>query len=190
MSTAEQINDFWINDVGPKGWYQSTDQIDQDIRDRFMDDVIAAKQGDYNDWGCWPTASLALLILLDQFPRNLFRNDARSFSTDKKALCLAKKTIEKGFDWRTPEPERQFYYLPLMHSESLTDQDRCVRLLNSRMSGSGDGNIRHARVHREIIRKFGRFPYRNEALQRTTTPLEADFLKNDGYQEIMSTLSA
>lgn len=149
-----------------------------------------AVAGEFRDWGCDPVKSLALLILLDQFPRNMFRGTGRAFQSDRKALCIAKRAIDLGFDKRTPEPQRQFYYLPLMHSESLTDQERCVRLMKTRMPSAGEGNLLHAKVHREVIRKFGRFPYRNDALHRNTTTQEHAYLEAGGYADTVRQVQA
>lgn len=184
MDKARAIIEFWINEVGPSGWYQASEELDQTIRDRFLKDWELAKAGEFHLWGSCPEKSLALLILLDQFPRNMFRNDAKAFSTDKKAREVASHAIEHGYDLRTPEPERQFYYMPLMHSECLTHQERCVRLMKHRMPNAGDGNLLHAKAHRELIRKFGRFPYRNESLGRSSTANEQEFIDNGGYMQM------
>ncbi len=190
MANPDEILEFWIDEVGPEGWYMGTPALDQTIIDRFMDDYESAARGELTGWISCPTKSLALLILLDQFPRNMFRGSGKSFATDRKALCCAKKSIDKGFDMRTPEPQRQFYYLPLMHSESLMDQERCVRLMTTRMVEGGESNILHAKVHRAVIRKFGRFPYRNEALARTMTSPEIAYLASGGYAETLRELQA
>lgn len=184
MDKAQEIIEFWVNDVGPKGWYQSTEELDQTIRDRFMDDWNDAKAGKYDGWTTCPEKSLALLILLDQFPRNMFRQDGQAFATDKKAREVANKAIEGGFDLRTPEPQRQFYYLPFMHSECLQHQERSVRLIKKRMTEEDNTNLLHAKVHREVIRMFGRFPYRNAALSRVSTPAEQEFMDRGGYGRI------
>ncbi len=185
MASPKEIQTFWIDEVGPEGWYNSSEELDATIQERFGETWEKAAAGDLNDWACDPEKALSLIILLDQFPRNMFRGSDRAFSTDRKALCVAKKSIDRGFDLRTPEPERQFYYMPLMHSESLTDQERCVRLMATRMPETGAGNLVHARVHREVIRQFGRFPYRNDALSRMPTDQEAAYLANGGYQQTM-----
>ncbi|WP_069299507.1 DUF924 family protein [Neptunicoccus sediminis] len=190
MDKAKEIIEFWIDEVGPGGWYQSTKALDNKIRDRFMDDYEAANKGDYDGWACCPDKSLALLILLDQFPRNMFREDPRAFATDAKALKVAAHAIDEGYDMRTDEPERQFYYLPFMHSECLTHQERCVRLIAKRMSANGSTNLLHAKVHRAVIRKFGRFPYRNNALGRKSTAAERTFLENGGYQQMTQEVKA
>lgn len=190
MADAQEIRRFWVEEVGPAGWYQSTKELDATIQERFGQAWEQAAAGAFMDWGCDPEKSLSLLILLDQFPRNMFRGSKRAFCTDRKAICVAKKAIERGYDLRVPEPERQFYYLPLMHSESLTDQERCVRLMKTRMPEAGDQNLLHAKAHREVIRKFGRFPYRNDALNRATTPVEIAYLEAGGYGESVRQVSA
>lgn len=190
MIEPNAILDFWINEIGPKQWYQSSEELDATITTRFGDAWSKAANGELAEWACCPTKSLALIILLDQFPRNMFRDSPKAFSTDRKALCYAKKALDKGYDLRTPEPQRQFYYLPLMHSESLTDQERCVRLMKKRMPEAGEQNILAAKVHREIIRKFGRFPYRNAALSRAMTAPESAYLAAGGYAETVRQLEA
>lgn len=189
MADAEDIRKFWVDEVGPEGWYNATEKLDATIQERYGEAWQRAAAGEYNHWACEPDQVLSLLILLDQFPRNMFRGSGRAFETDAKARCVAKKAIEAGFDMKTPEPERQFFYLPLMHSECLTDQERCVRLMKTRMPKAGMNNLLHAKVHREVIRKFGRFPYRNQALERTPSDLELAYLEAGGYSETMRELS-
>ncbi|MDR6265530.1 DUF924 family protein [Roseobacter sp. N2S] len=184
MDKAQTIIKFWIDEVGPAGWYQGTEELDQKIRDRFMEDWDAAKAGQYDSWGACPEKCLALLILLDQFPRNMFREDPNAFATDDKARKVASHAIDEGYDLRTDEPQRQFFYLPFMHSECLTHQERCVRFMAKRMTAKGSTNLLHAKVHRAVIRKFGRFPYRNNALGRHSTPAEVEFLEDGGYQRM------
>ena len=185
MADAAEIRRFWIDEVGPEGWYNATEELDATIQERFGEIWERAAAGEYLDWACDPLRVLSLLILLDQFPRNMFRGSARAFATDRKALCVAKKAIERGYDLLEAEPERQFLYLPLMHSESLTDQERCVRLMKTRMPLAGPDSLIHAKVHREVIRNFGRFPYRNEALHRDATMKEQAYLNSGGYSETL-----
>ena len=156
MADAAEIRSFWVEQVGPEGWYNSTDELDAKIQEKYLETWEQAKAGALNEWACDPDKVLSLLIVLDQFPRNMFRGSGQAFATDRKALCVANKAIDRGFDMRVPEPARQFFYLPFMHSESLTDQERCVRLMKERMPEAGMDNLLHAKVHREIIRKFGR----------------------------------
>ena len=137
--------------------------------------------GKFGMWLTYPSGSLAYILVVDQFSRNMFRGSSKAFSSDRVALAAAKQAITHKFDLAISEPARQFFYLPLMHSESLQDQERCIRLMNERMPADGINNLLHAKTHREVIRKFGRFPTRNEALNRKNTALEADFMKNGGY---------
>jgi uncharacterized protein (DUF924 family) len=185
---AKEVLDFWIDGVGPERWYSVEAELDATIRERFGALWDAARTGAVQGWTAQPDSALALVILLDQFPRNMFRGDRRSFATDRKALSAAKSAIAKGYDERIAVPERQFFYLPLMHSENLADQERCVRLI-ALSFGVGD-SLNHARAHREIIRRFGRFPYRNEALGRTTTPAEQKFLEGGGYPALVADFAA
>ncbi|MEM7546655.1 MAG: DUF924 family protein [Pseudomonadota bacterium] len=181
MSTADTVISFWLDDVGPAGWYKTDEALDREIADRFGDTWRAARSDQLDHWSLRADDALALLILLDQFPRNMFRGCERAFQSDPKALAVAKRAISVGHDLMVPEPERQFFYLPLMHSESIVDQDRCVRLILTRMPKTGEEHLRHARAHREVIRKFGRFPFRNEALGRATTAAEQSYLQQGGY---------
>jgi uncharacterized protein (DUF924 family) len=183
---AQDILGFWIEEVGASRWYSVEPDLDRAIGDRFGALWEEARAGRLDGWTCGPESCLAYLILLDQFPRNMFRGDARAFATDRKALAAAKDAIDRGFDRRAPVPERQFFYLPLMHSEALPDQDRCVRLIFE--SFGRDESLLHARAHREIIRRYGRFPYRNEALGRASTPAERDFLAAGGYGAMLEEL--
>lgn len=186
--TAEDITRFWVDEVGPEKWYVQDESLDAEIRQRFEASWQAAHAGEMYAWCEEPQGTLGFLILTDQLPRNMFRGDARSFATDVVARTAAKKAIDRRWDMSVPEPERQFFYLPLMHSETLGDQDACIRLMSERMPETGDSNVLHARVHREIIRQFGRFPYRNVALGRMTLPVEQKFLEGDGYAGILREL--
>ena len=176
IESPDSILDFWLNEVGPAGWYAVDPDLDARITARFLDTWKAAKRGSLDTWSLRPRDALALLIVLDQFPRNMFRDNGQAFSTDQKALCVAKKALSVGHDLKAAEPERQFYYMPLMHSESLVDQDRCVRLFLTRMPQTGAQNLPYAREHRDTIRQFGRFPYRNDALGRASTAAELEYL--------------
>tara|TARA_R110002049_G_scaffold10127_2_gene50262 strand:- start:55846 stop:56433 length:588 start_codon:yes stop_codon:yes gene_type:complete len=190
MIGPEEILSFWLDEVGPKGWYEASDALDDKIRARFLESWEDARAGKFALWLTYPTGSLAYIILTDQFSRNMFRGDARSFATDRAALAAAKSAIDKGWDMRIDEPARQFFYMPLMHSENLCDQDRCVRLICERMPETRENNMLHARAHREVIRQFGRFPYRNEALSRSFTAPEMAYLAKGGYGETVRELQA
>lgn len=181
MSTPEEVLAFWLDEVGPKGWFQGGDALDAEISKRFEATWERAAEGALSLWLTYPSGTLAYLILTDQFPRNMYRNMDRAFSTDKVALAVSKQAVRKNWDLRIDEPARQFFYLPMMHSESATDQEQCIRLLLTRMPETGADNLLHAKAHREVIRKFGRFPFRNEALDRKATIQEQEFLQNGGY---------
>lgn len=187
---AESVLKFWLEEVGEKRWYSQDEALDQTIRDRFGALWERARAGRLAGWCCAARGALAFAILTDQFPRNMFRGDARAFSTDKLALSTCVPAIFRHWDLTIAEPERQFFYLPLMHSENLADQDHCVRLMLTRMPETGADNLRHARAHREVIRKFGRFPFRNAALGRENSPAEAEFLAKGGYGRVMRELAA
>ena len=181
MVSPEEVLEFWLDEVGPDGWYEVDPALDARIRDRFAGAWQEAREGKYALWLTYPSGALAYIILTDQFPRNMFRGEAAAFATDAAALAAAKAAIDKGWDMRIDEPARQFFYLPLMHSENLCDQDRCVRLMCERMAQTGASNLLHARAHREVIRQFGRFPYRNEALARNFTAHERSYVEEGGY---------
>ncbi|QDL92627.1 DUF924 domain-containing protein [Paroceanicella profunda] len=184
-----EIIDFWLNDVGEEGWYNSTPDLDREIRHRFGQDWRMARAGAYADWILKPAPALALLLLLDQFPRNMFRGEAEAFASDGKALQLAKRALVLGHDLRVEEKARQFFYMPLMHSECLSDQERCCRMFHLRTGPDSADNLLHARVHREIIRRFGRFPTRNESLGRPLSEAEARWLDSGGYSQVLEELA-
>lgn len=190
MTRPEEILEFWLDEVGTKGWYEQSDALDETIRQRFLGAWEEACEGKFSLWLTYPSGALAYIILMDQFPRNMFRNDGRAFASDRIALAAAKSAIEKGWDMRIDEPARQFFYLPLMHSENLCDQDRSVRLICKRMEDNRESNLLHARAHREVIRRFGRFPYRNDALARTPTELERAYVRAGGYGSTVRDLQA
>lgn len=167
---------FW-REAGPSRWFRKDDAFDHDFRARFLGAHDAALRGEFDAWAVNPQGALALLILLDQFPRNAFRGTARMFESDAKARALAKGAIEAGFDQDFEPDLRNFFYLPLMHSEELADQDRAIELAR----GLGGEALHYAQMHRDIIEKFGRFPHRNAVLGRTGTPEERKFLADGGF---------
>lgn len=185
---AERILSFWIDEVGPGGWYAVDPAIDARCREGFLDLWERGRAGGLDAWKNTPRPALALLIMLDQFPRNMFRGEARAFATDPRARSIAKYALARGLDERIAGSERQFFYLPLMHSESVADQERAVRLFKMRFGA--DEQLRHARAHRAVIRRFGRFPYRNDALGRATTPDEAAWLADGGYGAALQAVDA
>jgi uncharacterized protein (DUF924 family) len=181
MKQADDILTYWLDEVGPDGWYRGDKALDDDIRDQFEFTWERAQLGACGLWLTDPAGTLAYIILTDQFSRNMYRDDARAFASDKSARAAAKVAIDREWDRAISEPARQFFYMPLMHSENLIDQDRAVRLIHSRLPDTGGSTLTHARVHRSIIRKFGRFPYRNAALGRNMTPPEQKFMDDGGY---------
>ncbi len=188
MVGPEDVLSFWLDEVGEAGWYAQDEALDAEISRRFKDAWQGACGGRYSLWLTYPSGTLAYIILTDQFPRNMFRGEKRAFASDRAALAAAKAAVGRGWDLRIDEPARQFFYLPMMHSENLCDQDRCVRLMCERMPESGASNLLHARAHREVIRQFGRFPYRNEVLARGFTRHEAAYVSAGGYGETVREL--
>ncbi len=190
MTSPDDILAFWLDEIGPDGWYAGGEALDQTIRDRFLETYEKACSGALSLWLTYASGTLAYIILMDQFPRNMFRGTPKSIATDKVAAAAAKAAIAKGWDQKIDEPARQFFYMPLVHSECLTDQDRAVRLIATRMPETGAGNLLHAKAHREVIRRFGRFPNRNAALGRETPAAEARFLEEGGYGAMVAELKA
>lgn len=178
---AADIVAFWRK-AGPKRWFEKDTDFDAAIRKRFETAHHAAARGEFADWIDTPEGALALLILLDQFPRNLYRGSGHAFATDGLARKIAADAVAQGHD-RAVDPElREFFYLPFAHAEDLAVQDRGVEL--SRASGRELGEPepgRWALIHRDIIARFGRFPHRNAALGRETTADEQAFLDSGGF---------
>ena len=189
MSDPIEILDFWLGEVGPKGWYAGGEALDASIRDRFSEIWQAAHDGGLEHWVEGTVSTLAYLILCDQFSRNMHRDTAKAFATDSQALAAAKRAVAEGWDMNAPEPERQFFYMPFEHSENIADQDEAVTLLSTRLSSDPEMAL-HAKAHREIIARLGRFPNRNAALERESTPEELDFLKAGGYAAVITALKA
>ncbi len=174
--TPAEIVAFW-RAVGPDRWFEKDAALDDEIRRRFLAAHEAAAAGKLTAWEQTAEGALALLILLDQFPRHMFRGEARAFATDALARAVASRAILNGFDGVFPDM-RGFFYLPFQHSEKLKDQERGVALYKA--SGDTDG-LKWAELHADIIRRFGRFPHRNAILGRVTTPHEQAFLDGGGF---------
>lgn len=179
--TPDKVLDFWLGELTPADWYEVNPEVDARIRQDFGPTWERLREGGKQGWLTGCVGSLAYILVADQFPRNMFRDEARAFATDDKARAAARHAIAEGWDMVAPEPDRQFFYLPFMHSEDLEDQAYCCQLFETRMPETGAEQIPHARAHEEVIRRFGRFPYRNEALGRPIRPDEADFLAAGGY---------
>jgi uncharacterized protein (DUF924 family) len=177
IATPADVLSFW-RAAGPKKWFSKDEAFDAEISERFRAAYDAAAQGALSDWEATPEGALALVLVLDQFPRNMFRNDAQAFAADPVARGVADRALARGFDRGIPPAERPFLYLPFEHSESMADQDRCCALF--RELGDAE-SLRWAELHADIIRRFGRFPHRNAVLGRTTTPDERAFLDSGGF---------
>ncbi len=169
---------FW-RQAGPERWFTSDPGFDEAVREHLGPAHELAATGVLDERIAHPLEALALLLVLDQAPRNMFRGSPRAFATDAQARRVAEKAIAGGWDQRVPRVLRGFFYLPLMHSEDLADQERCCVLY----AAMGDaGGLHWAEVHRDIIARFGRFPHRNEVLGRETTEEEAQFLADGGFR--------
>jgi uncharacterized protein (DUF924 family) len=175
--TPAGILAFW-RDAGPERWYTPDDTFDADVRRRYLELWQRAAAGELSSWETSDDGALALVIVLDQFPRNMFRGDIRTYASDARAREVANRAIARGVDTRIDPALRQFLYLPFMHSEHLADQLRCIEL--SRAAGHTE-SLKWAEHHADIIRRFGRFPHRNRLLGRITTPEEQAFLDQGGF---------
>lgn len=185
MTTADDVLRFWIEEIGPEGWYKGSAEIDRACTDRFGAAHEQARNGAFRGWLARPEGALAYLILTDQMPRNIHRGTAAAFSTDALALSGTVLALNRGHDLATEGEARQFFYLPMMHTESCQIQTLAVCLFRTRMPGD---NLLHARAHRDIIRRFGRFPFRNAALGRVSSAAEQAFLKDEGYGGVVAHL--
>jgi uncharacterized protein (DUF924 family) len=172
----DDVVTFW-REAGPKAWFEKSDAFDREIERRFgaLHEKAAASALDH--WAETPDGALALLLVLDQFSRNLFRGSRKAFAQDERARAVANAALDRGFDREVDSAFRSFFYLPFEHSEAIADQERCVALCHA-----VEGQALHwARLHEKIIRRFGRFPHRNKALGRHTTPAEQAFLDGGGF---------
>lgn len=180
MSDPVEVLDFWLAEVGPEGWYAGGEALDDECRTRFADVWQAAHDDGLEHWVEGAAGTLAYLVICDQLARNIHRGSALAFATDARALAAAKRAVAEGWDLEAPEPERQFFYMPYEHSENPDDQAIAVQLLTKRLASNPEMAL-HARAHQAIIARFGRFPFRNAALGRHTTPEEAQFMAEGGY---------
>jgi len=175
--TPAEILRFW-HAAGRERWYEPDGSFDADVRSRFLELWQKATAGELSSWETTDDGALALAIVLDQFPRNMFRGDIRSYSSDALAREVVSRAIARGVDTRVEAALLEFLYMPFMHSEHPADQLRCVELF--RKAGNPD-NLKYAEDHADIIRRFGRFPHRNRMLGRSTTPGERAFLESGGF---------
>ena len=172
---------FWRN-AGPSQWFAAKPAFDEAIRLKFEPVHQAAARGEYDAWRDEAEGALALVILLDQFPRNLYRRSGHAFATDPLARAITRQAIARGFDRQAEAQLRPFFYLPFEHSEILADQDEGVALCEALAEETGDQEtLKWARMHRDIIERFGRFPHRNPMLGRATTAAEQVFLDEGGF---------
>lgn len=194
--TCEAILDFWFGanpDDGAmpkeraKLWWSKNKEVDDEIRRRFENHVVMAVSGELNDWLSTPRGRLALIILTDQFPRNIYRDTARAFSCDAQALTWCIEGLERGVDRDLRPIERVFFYLPLEHAESLEHQELSVQcfseliaIVSAEQKSTFEEYLDYAIRHRQIIQRFGRFPHRNKILGRESTPEEVGFLSEPG----------
>jgi len=173
MTTAQTLIDFWFSPRVAKLWFNSTPAFDDELRERFADTYQAGYHGELDDWEATALGALALVILFDQIPLNIFRKQPQSFATEARAREVAARAIARGFDAELDDPQKAFLYMPYMHSEKLADQDTSVDLFTR---AGLKNNLRFAQHHREIVRRFGRFPHRNEILGRQSTAEEVAWL--------------
>ena len=184
---AQDILTFWFEDIEPRLWFNPNDGFDALIRQKFETLAIglSAQMPDISQknphiWESALDSHFALIIALDQFPRNMYRGTAASFAWDEKALMTAQRFVQKGWDLKLAQNRRAFAYMPYMHAEDLTMQDECVHLVDSRLDD--ESTLFHAKAHRKLIAEFGRFPYRNAILGRDSTPQEISYLKSQNYR--------
>lgn len=173
---ARSVVDFW-RDAGPGLWFAKDPDFDRRFRERFLQLYLAAARGELTDWSKTPEGAMALVLLLDQFPRDAFRGTPRMYATDTMVRQIADAALTAGHDQAVEARLRLFFYLPFGHSETLADQDRSVALNEA----LGEPSVSHAKHHRDIVRRFGRFPHRNPILGRTMTQDEQRYLDEGGF---------
>jgi uncharacterized protein (DUF924 family) len=177
-STPEEIVDFWFS-AGRARWFSQDDNFDAEVTRLFYTTHIAAAGGRLGIWEEHPVGALALVLLLDQFPRNMFRGSPRAYATDEQARQVAKSALERRIAESVAPELRPFFFLPFMHSEDLADQELCIALYEK--AGDQDG-LKWAREHRDIVAKFGRFPHRNAVLGRKAREEEEQYLAGGGFK--------
>ena len=185
--TSQDVLEFWFSSAQKSLWYAKDEKFDADIRQRFLPTYEAAYAGELDEWRSTPESLLALIILLDQFPRNMFRGSPRAFASDAYALRLTKEGIERGFHGSLRGAQLDFFLLPLMHSESLAYQDQCLALFRAlcdvapaAVASRFANFLDYAERHRDVIQRFGRFPHRNALLGRESSAEELAFLREPG----------
>jgi uncharacterized protein (DUF924 family) len=182
LPTPKNVIDFWTA-AGVKAWFSRDPALDAALRERFEAAHLAASRDELVGWGLEAESALGLLLLLDQIPRNIYRGSAHAFATDGLARALAARAVETGFDLSVPLDLQIFFYLPFEHTEDAAAQAQGVALCEAYAARGGDESyLRYARIHADIIARFGRFPPRNAVLGRATTPVEAAFLAAGGFK--------
>ena len=176
-STIDEVNRFWFEELRPEDWFKKSEERDETIKQRFAAIYDRLREGVPASWLETPDGYVAAIVVLDQFPRNLFRGEKRSFATDPLALELAKQAIANGIDAELPPIKRWALYLPFEHSEDAADQVRCIELMRALENPVA---LDWALRHKAVVDRFGRFPHRNAVLGRATTDEEGDFLKQPG----------
>jgi uncharacterized protein (DUF924 family) len=183
MISPSDILRFWFSETDKKHWFNATDAFDAEIRNRFEVSAMAAASSlldtTPHGWEASIESSLALILMLDQFPRNMYRGTPGAFAWDSLAVAVAGRMVDKSWDLKTAQERRAFIYMPFMHSEDLAVQDKCVALCDARLED--ESTLFHAKAHRKLILEFGRFPHRNKVLGRDSTPAEKAFLDAGGY---------
>ncbi|MGI9278815.1 MAG: DUF924 family protein [Endozoicomonas sp.] len=192
MRRFQEVLSFWfegepLGDVQMSRWWKKNDTQDQLIRKEFGALPDKVESGEYDEWLESAEGRLAAIIVLDQFPRNIFRGDPRSFQHDHNALAISREGVEKGMLGLLSELQQAFFVMPFMHSESLEDQEQCIKLFERILEGAGEGyqqyiagSLDFAVKHRDIVARFGRFPHRNSLLGRESTDEELSFLQQPG----------
>jgi len=188
MASVDEILEFWFGNCAEtaakarKAWFIKNSEFDQSIRTHFQDDYQKAAAGELDHWQQTAPGCVALILLLDQFPRNMFRSDPRAFATDLQSQAITQQAIARGLDQELPALQRWFLYIPFMHSENLAHQQQSVELFRQLKDAAPEtaSAFTYAVRHLEVIERFGRFPHRNQILNRTSTPEEVAFLKQPG----------
>ncbi|MGE4313207.1 MAG: DUF924 family protein [Pseudobdellovibrionaceae bacterium] len=178
-NSQKEVIDFWFEETQPQQWFQKNEDFDSLIKSRFLETYEAARNGYLDDWKKDADGCLSLLLLLDQFPRNMFRGTPQQFATDGKALLIAKHAVSKGLDQILQPVKRRFIYLPFEHSEQMADQKRSLELFE-KVKGDDPLGYEYALRHYDVIDRFGRFPHRNKVLGRDSTPEEEAYLAEHG----------
>ena len=183
MKSPDSILEFWFQEAGPSHWFKSTDAFDARVRREFESTATEVagtiSRRVPHPWEGSADTALALIITLDQFPRNMYRATRAAFAWDSLALGAARRMTEANLDLKVDQAMRSFIYMPFMHSETLSDQDLCVSLCDGRLDSQS--TLHHAKEHRKLIKRFGRFPHRNIVLGRPSSAEETRFLANNGY---------